>query len=134
MIRNKLNLIIWLINQIITIIRITYSISFWQNFRKNWTCWIKFISNGYFILERRDNDGTVVIQSVFFLLGDINVHIRSNFMAKDFAEIVSFHIKEMQKFKEQVFFFIPVVISLFLNIIPVFYVVYQITLLFHKIS
>lgn len=133
MIRNKLKLIIWLINQILTIIRITYSIAFWQNFRKNWSCWTKFVSNGYFTLERRDNEGTIVIQSVFFLLGDINVHIHSSIMAKDFAEIVSFHIKEMQKFKEQVFFFIPVVISLLLNIIPVYYVVYQITHLFNKI-
>lgn len=134
MIRNKILQIIWLINRILTIIRITYGIAFWQNFRNNWSYWTKFISDGYVSLETRDTYGMTVIQTIFYLFGDINVNIRSNLTSQDYQEIIPSHIRQMEKFKEQVLFFIPVVISLFLNVILVFYFVYQIIGLVNKIG
>lgn len=107
----------WLLTEILTILRITYRASFWKNLRTNWSCWSNFIRNGFVSMAKHGNDGTLVIETVFYLFGDINVHVHSTLILQKDGELILMHIKEMQKFKEQVLYFIPVIISFLLNVI-----------------
>jgi hypothetical protein len=68
-------------------------------------------------MAKHGNDGTLVIETVFYLFGDINVHVHSTLILQKDGELILMHIKEMQKFKEQVLYFIPVIISFLLNVI-----------------
>ena len=111
--------IFWLLTELLTILRITYNASFWKNLRTNWSCWNSFISNGFVSMAKHGSDGTVVIETVFYLFGDINVHVHSALILQKDEDLISTHIKEMQKFKEQVLYFIPVIISFILNVVLV---------------
>jgi len=72
-------------------------------------------------MAKHGSDGTVVIETVFYLFGDINVHVHSALILQKDEDLISTHIKEMQKFKEQVLYFIPVIISFILNIVLVLF-------------
>ena len=132
MIRNTVKQIFWLISEIFTIIRNTYTLSFWKNLRYNWTCWHKFMSEGYVSIGKPDVDGNVVIETVFYLFGDINVHVQSSLVNPKYAKLISAHIIEMQKFKEQVLYFIPVIISCILHVLVVFFFSFRTVLIILK--
>jgi hypothetical protein len=120
-----INALILLVKTIVTTLGHTYSFSFWRNFPMKVKYWFLLVSKGHFSIEKKENNGSIAIQTIFFLFGDINVKIRQDVVTRGNKDLVALHIREMQKFKEEVLLFIPVVISGILNAGGILYSVLQ---------
>lgn len=106
-----------LFKEIVIVFSLTYQPLFWRKISINLKYWREMTKNGYLVWRKVNEKENISIETVFFLFGDINVHVNPGKDEDLFNRMVKEQISELHQFTIQVLYFIPVLINLIVHLL-----------------